>query len=68
MSGDPFPNPTGWEVSYNDAAVSDPWQASHLDQGVTAFGRDIADLGLAMIDEHRRHSPDARWLARVGSR
>lgn len=68
MSGDPFPNPTGWEVSYNDAAVSDPWQASHLDQGVTVFGRDIADLGLAMIDEHRRHSPDARWLARVGSR
>jgi len=28
MSGDPFPNPTGWEVSYKDDGMSDPWMAT----------------------------------------
>jgi len=60
-------NPRGWNVSYNDAAVSDPWQASHLDKCVTVFGRDIAELGAEIRHEQLRRSFDARRNAN-GSR
>jgi len=30
--------------------MSDPWMASHLDQGVTVFGADIAELGREIRD------------------
>lgn len=50
MTVNPFPNPIGWEVSYKDDGMSDPWMASHLDQGVTVFAADIAELGREIRD------------------
>ena len=67
MSGDPFPNPTGWEVSYKDDGMSDPWMASHLDQGVTVFGADIAELGREIAD-YQHKGRLSRQLAKLGWR
>jgi len=67
MSGDPFPNPTGWEVSYQEDGMSDPWMASHLDKGVTVFGADIAELGREIRDYQNKWQM-TRALAKLGFR
>lgn len=67
MSGDPFKNPLGWEVSYKEDGISDPWTASHLDQCVTVFGADIDELGREIMDyEHKWRM--SRALAKLGMR
>ena len=67
MSGDLFPNPIGWEVSYQDDGMSDPWMASHLDQGVTVFGADIAELDREIRDYQAKWQM-TRALAKLGFR
>jgi hypothetical protein len=67
MSGDPFPNPLGWEVSYKDDGISDPWTASHLDKGVTVFGANIAELGREIADYQSKWQM-SRALAKLGFR
>jgi len=59
-------NPTGWHVSHDAKAPSNPWLASNLDLGVVVFGETIDALGLE-IQEQRRKSFDARRNAN-GSR
>lgn len=62
-----FPNPTGWEVSYKDDGLSDPWTASHLDEGVTVFGADIDELGREIADYQHKWRL-SRQLAKLGFR
>lgn len=44
---------TAWAIRYDDSAPSEPWIASHLDQGVTVFGSSIDTLGAEIAREQR---------------
>ena len=59
---------TGWKVRHDETAASDPWIASNLDLGVTVFGRDRADVTREMAGYEGHRAPNARWIARTGSR
>lgn len=67
MSGDPFPNPLGWQIRYDEADWPEPWTASHLDKGVTVFGADIAELGREIADYQSKWRM-SRALAKLGVR
>ena len=58
---------TGWSIRYDDTVPSNPWMASHLDQGVTVFGADIAELGREIRDYQNKWQM-TRALAKLGFR
>ena len=59
---------TGWRIRHDADAPSDPWIASNLDLGVTVFGRDRAEVVREMAGYEGHRAPNARWIARTGSR
>lgn len=58
---------TGWRVSYDERATSNPWVASHLADSITVHGEDINRLGAEIRHEQLRRSFNARRNAN-GSR
>lgn len=52
-------NPTGWNVSFDERATSNPWVASHLADSITVQGEDINRLGAEIRHEQLRRSFDA---------
>jgi len=59
-------NPTGWQTRYDpDWPSADKWIASNLDTGEVVFGQTRAEVEAGYEGQR---APNARWIARTGSR
>ena len=59
---------TGWQIRHDETAPFEPWVASNLDLGATVFGRDRAEVVREVAGYEGQRTPNARWIARTGSR
>lgn len=59
---------TGWQVRHDATAPSDPWIASNLDKCATVFGATRSEVTREIAAYEGRRAPNARWIARTGSR
>ena len=59
---------TGWQIRHDETAPFEPWVASNLDLGATVFGRDRAEVVREVAGYEGQRAPNARWIARTGSR
>ena len=59
---------TGWQIRHDETAPFEPWVASNLALGATVFGRDRAEVTREMVGYEGHRAPNARWIARTGSR
>ena len=59
---------TGWQIRHDETAQFEPWVASNLDLGATVFGRDRAEVVREVAGYEGQRAPNARWIARTGSR
>lgn len=59
---------TCWQIRHDETAPFEPWVASNLDLGATVFGRDRAEVVREVAGYEVHRAPNARWIARTGSR
>lgn len=59
----------GWQVRHDATwPTADKWLASNLDTTATVFGATRSEVTREIAAYEGRRAPNARWIARTGSR